>query len=153
MKHEPRPAINMEKPRLTAVSWQGWSCRGYSGLDKQCELDWWSLRYGTCLLALWLCGKRVQKRDTGLCLPFCVGESCSSALSMLPYISVPPCVPQVPFKILPSAGTQREWVWVSLCVGSLRGTAWDSRNFFHQHNPCYFLQKKLWDLNFLALEP
>ena len=31
----------------------------------------------------------------------------------------------------PSAGAQREWIWVSSYVGSLRGTAWDSSSFFH----------------------
>ena len=43
----------------------------------------------------------------------------------------------------PGAEAQREWVWVSLCVGFLRGTAWDSRNFFHGLNPCWFLQPEV----------
>ena len=40
----------------------------------------------------------------------------------------------------PSAGAQREWVWISPCVGSLRGNGWDSRSFYHRLNPWWFLQ-------------
>ena len=40
----------------------------------------------------------------------------------------------------PSVGALREWVWVSLCMGSLGGTASDSRNFFHQLSLPWFLQ-------------
>ena len=32
---------------------------------------------------------------------------------------------------------------MSLCVSSLRGTAWGSRSFFHQLNPCWFLQPEV----------
>ena len=28
------------------------------------------------LLALWFCWGKAQKRDSGLCQPFCLGESC-----------------------------------------------------------------------------
>ena len=42
---------------------------------------------------------------------------------------------------------------VSLCVGSQRGTAWGSRNFFHQLKPASFCNQKLWTRKFLALEP
>ena len=28
-------------------------------------------------------------------------------------------------------------------MGSLKGTAWDSRTFFYQLNPCYFLQPEV----------
>ena len=63
-------------------------------------------------------------------------------------LSVPPCVHSA-FQ----AGARREWVWVSPCVGSLRGTAWDSRSFYHQLNPHWFCRQMLWGLIFLALEP
>ena len=52
-------------------------------------------------VALWLCGRRAQKRDNGLCPPFCLGESCLTALALMPDTSVPPCMPLVPFKLLP----------------------------------------------------
>ena len=37
----------------------------------------------------------------------------------------------------------RECELLSLCVGSLRETAWGSRNFFHQLNPCWVLQSEV----------
>ncbi|KAF6094767.1 hypothetical protein HJG60_011865 [Phyllostomus discolor] len=50
-------------------------------------------------------------------------------------------MPLVPFKLLP-------WCWssegvLSLCVGSLRGTAWKSSSFFHWLSPHWFLQPEL----------
>ena len=56
-----------------------------------------------------LCGRWVQKRDNGLCLPFCLGESCPPALTLMPHTSVPPHMPLVPFKLLP-------WCWSSGAV-------------------------------------
>ena len=56
-----------------------------------------------------LCGRRVQKRDNGLFLPFCLGESCPPALTLMPHTSVPPHMPLVPFKLLP-------WCWSSGAV-------------------------------------
>ena len=53
----------------------------------------------------------------------------------------------------PRAGAQREWFSVSLCMGSLRETAWDSKSFFHQLNPHWFLQPEVMGSYFLALEP
>ena len=43
----------------------------------------------------------------------------------------------------PSAGAQREWVWVCLCGGSLRGNTWGSSGFLHQLNPCWSLQPEV----------
>ena len=43
----------------------------------------------------------------------------------------------------PGTGAQREYVRVSLYVGSLRRTAWDSRIFFHWLNPYWFLQPEV----------
>ena len=53
----------------------------------------------------------------------------------------------------PSAGAQREWVWVSLSVGSLRGTAWDSRSFFHRLGSCCFLQPEVMGTFLPGIEP
>ena len=50
----------------------------------------------------------------------------------------------------PRAGVQREWVWVSPCVGSLRGTAWDSRSLFHWLSPCWFLQPEVMGIYLLG---
>ena len=43
----------------------------------------------------------------------------------------------------PDARAQREWVCVSPCVGSLRGTVWGSSSFFHRLNPHWFLQPEV----------
>ena len=48
-------------------------------------------------LPLWLSEGRVQKRNNGLCLQ----ESCSPAFALMPDTSVSPCMPLVPFKLLP----------------------------------------------------
>ena len=53
------------------------------------------------MLALWLCWERVQKRDNGLCPPFCLGESCLPALTLMQATSVFPCMSLLPFKLLP----------------------------------------------------
>ena len=99
-------------------------------------------------------GGMVQKRANGLCLPFCLGESCPPAFALMPDTSVPPCMALVPFKLLPRCWSSDGLnLSVSLCVGSLRGTAWDSRIFFHQPIPAGFCSQKLWGLIFLALEP
>ena len=43
----------------------------------------------------------------------------------------------------PGSGAQREWVWVSPCMGSLRGITWNSRSFFYWlSSPC-FLQPEV----------
>ena len=51
-----------------------------------------------------LCGERAQKRDSGLCLPFCLGQSCPPAVVLMPDNSFPPHMPLVSFKLLP-------WCW------------------------------------------
>ena len=43
----------------------------------------------------------------------------------------------------PVVGAQREWVWISPCVGSLRGRAWDSRIFFYSPSPLRFSQPEV----------
>ena len=50
------------------------------------------------------------------------------------------------------ARAQREWVWASPCVGSLRGTAWNSCSFFHQLITTVFCIQKIWGLLFWAME-
>ena len=59
-----------------------------------------------CLPCLWLCPGRAQKRDNSLFPPFCLRENCPPAPILMPVTSVPPCMPLVPFKLLP-------WCWSS----------------------------------------
>ena len=59
---------------------------------------------------------RVQKRNNGLCLPFCQGESCPPAPSSLPDNSVPPSLPLVTFKLLPQCcGSEGMSLSKSMC--------------------------------------
>ena len=45
---------------------------------------------------LWLCGRRVLKRNNHLCLPFCLGESCPPVLAIVPDTSFPSYMPLYP---------------------------------------------------------
>ena len=64
-------------------------------------------------------------------------------LALLPDTSLPPCMPLCLSRCNPGAGVHKERVWVSPCVGSLRGTTWDSSSFFSWLSPCWFLQPKI----------
>ena len=79
-----------------------------------------------------------QKRDNGFCLYVCLGESWPPAPALT--LQFLPVCHWCLSSYYPGAGVQRELVWVSPCVGFLKGTAWDSRGFFHQLNPCWLLQ-------------
>ena len=92
------------------------------------------------LPALWLCVGRAQKRNNGLCLPFCLGESCLPGLAFMPDTSVPPCMPLLLFKLLLWPWSSEGVSWISSCVDSLRGTAWDSWSLFHWVSLHWFLQ-------------
>ena len=132
--------FNIKKPLLTAVSWAGRrASKGFQGRATSV-----SQVVGVSDMApdCCFCGGRVQRRDKGLCPIFCLEESCPPVPALMPDTSVPSCISVVPFK-LPLQCYSSEWVWVSLCVGSLRGVAWDSRNFFHQLYPRWFLQPKV----------
>ena len=56
------------------------------------------------------------------------------------HLSLPLHAPGAPqtFTLAPEP-RESESEWVSPCVGSLRGTAWDSRGFFHWLNSHWFL--------------
>ena len=84
-----------------------------------------------------------QKRDNGLCPPFCLGENCPPATTLVPNTSVPPCMPLGPFKLLP-------WCWISVGVslsksicGFFKRDCVGSRSFFHQLNSHWFLQPEV----------
>ena len=105
----------MEKPLLTVINWVEWS-----------------LRYGTSLPAPLLYSGKAQKRDNNLCLPWC------QTLQPLPVCQ------WYPSSFQPSAGARgNESEQVSPCVGSLRGTAWVSRSFFHWLNPHWILHPEV----------
>ena len=108
-------------------------------LARLVESQIWHLPSGS--VALW--GK-VQKRDNGLCPPFSVWEKAVPQHS--PWCQILQFFPVCCWCLsscYPVAGAQREWVWVSLCVDCLRGTAWDLRSFFHQLNLHWCLQPEV----------
>ena len=55
----------------------------------------------------------------------------------------------------PHAEVQREWVWVSLCMGPLRRTAWDSGNFClpHPQFPLVFTARNYRNLSYWHWNP
>ena len=144
MKLEARPAIHVEKSLLTVwvgqhIWWtesQGISRIGQTVLARYIVSD----MVPTCQLCGCV-GGRVQKRGNGLCLPFCLKDSCPPAPALMPDTSVPPCMPLVPLNLLPwcwsSEGVSRS---KSMC-GFFKGNC--SSNFFHQLNPCWFLQPEV----------
>ena len=102
------------------------------------ESELWHLPAGSVALWAW-----VQKRDNGLFL-LSVWEKAVPQIS--PWYQTLQFLPVCHWCLLscfPHAGAQREWVWVSLLATLLRWTAWDSRSFFHQLNPCWFLQPEV----------
>ena len=91
-------------------------------------------------LALWICGGRAQKGTlASACLS--VWEKAAPQFWLLCQILkfLPICLSNC----YPGAGAQREWVWVSPCLGFLRVTAWDSRSVFHWLNPHWFLHPEI----------
>ena len=74
----------------------GISKAGQTVLVSLMEFQIWHLPAGSVAL-----GERVQKSDNGLCPLFYVGENCTPALTLIPDTAVPPCMPLVPFKLLP----------------------------------------------------
>ena len=98
--------------------------------------------------------RRAQKRDNGLCLPLRLWESCPAALALMSDTSVLPRMPLVPFKFLPGAGAQREWVCISLCVVSLRGMncLWLQQFLPPTQSLLGFFRQELWELIFRVLE-
>ena len=99
--------------------------------------------------ACWVCdGEGSEKGQWPMPAFLSVRKLCQ-VRALMPDTSVPPCMPLVPFKLLP-------WCWssegVSLsmrpCVGSLKGTAWDSRSFFQHLNSHCFFQPEVMGTNF-----
>ena len=93
MKPELRLAFHMEKPLLTA--WVGHKLGGTvpQGISRMGQIVLARLMEPQIRLlpaiSVALCG-RAQKRNNGLCPPFCPGESCLPALTLISATSAPP---------------------------------------------------------------
>ena len=102
-----------------------------------------------------LCGsvEGGSEKVHGLYMTFCLEEGCPAALALMPDTSVSPCIPLMPFNMVPWCWSSEEWVWVSPLVGSLRGAAWDSMSFFHWLSLHWFLQPEVWGLSLWNWNP
>ena len=86
--------------------------------------------------------RKTQKNNDGLCQfyqQFCLGEHCHPALSLLLDISVPPCMPLVPFKLLP-------WCWNSEGVSLSESMHVPFKGNYlgiHRLSPHWFLQPEV----------
>ena len=116
---------------------------------EQCEPGWWSLRYGTCLLALW---GRAQKRKNGLCQHFSLRESCSCRHS--PWCWAVKFLPACLWCLsscCPSAGAQTKWVQVSPCVVPFKEVPGPPS--LSASTPTGFYSQKLWGFLFVYWNP
>ena len=134
--------LKLSQRLLTLFSFFFWICCSewlfFSYLCSK-SLIWFSDMVPTC----WFCGLWEEGSEKGQWpLPAFMSErklSPSSCLDARHLSSFLPVCHWCPSSCYPSAGAQRGWVWVSSCVGSLRGTFWDSRGFFYWLNLCWFL--------------
>ena len=104
---------------------------------KQCKPGWWSLRYGAhCSVALW---REVSEKEQWPLPGSSIWEKDVPQLSFwCQTLHFFPICHWYLLSCCPSTGAQKEWVWVSSCVGPLRETAWESSSFFHWLNPLWF---------------
>ena len=147
MKCEPRPAIHMEKPQLRV--WMGLPVVGrslrifWAGRTVLARVS--DLYPPAGSVALWLCGGRAQKSDSGLCPPFCLGGSCPPAPTLMPDTSVPPCMLLVPFKLLPRCWSLEGVSLSEFMCGLFNGNCLGLQKFLPLTQSLLFLQpEKLW---------
>ena len=81
---------------------------------------------------------RAQKKYNGCYLQFCIGGSCPPALPLMPDTSILPCVPLVPFKLLPRCWSPE---WVSLSKSVCHARAFKRRGL---RIPQFLLLTQLW---------
>ena len=144
--HEPRPAIHMEKSQLTVwvglwVVFEEISGDLQGGTNSVRQVDRVSNMAPICWFYGFF-GGRAQKKDNGFCPPFCLGESYPQALPWCQGLHFLPLSHWCLLSCDTSAGAQ-ECVSINSCVGYLRGTAWNSRIFFHWLNPRCFLKQEV----------
>ena len=102
-------------------------------------------------LACQLCGsvwRRVQKRNSGFCLPFCLEESCLPAFVWITDTSAPLLMPLVPFKLLLQCwSSERVNLSKSMC-GFFKGNCLGLQNFLLlTQSPLVFAARSYGDLS------
>ena len=102
----------------------------------------------------WLWRRKAQKRNNGLCQALCLGNSCPTALTLLPHSLVPPHASLVSFNLLP-------WCWSSKGVslsksvhGHIKRNCLGLLQFLSSTASILagFYSQKLWRLIFPVLE-
>ena len=93
-----------------------------------------------------LCEGRACERNNGLCLHFCLEETCPPQFS--PVIlnnSVPPHMPQVPFNLLPQPWSSEGLSPSKSMQGHFKRNCLGLQKSFVSlsHNPCWFLQPEV----------
>ena len=133
----------MEKPLVTVISRVGWSLKGSPGQSKQCQPSWWSLNMTTaCQLCGYVWGGFRKRTMASACLSIW-DKAVPQLLSLCQTLHFLPVCHWCLWSCYPGSGAQSKRVWVNLCVGSSRRTAWDSRSFFHQLNLHWCLQPEV----------
>ena len=126
MKHKPRPAIHMEKQlgwalNLGRVESMGISKVGQTVSARLMESQIWHQPAGSVGggFRKWtMASAHLDARHFSVSL-YATGAFQAATL------------------VLEHRGSESDYV--SPCVGSLKGTGWESRTFFHRLNPCRFL--------------
>ena len=105
----------------------------------------------TCQLFVGVFRKRTMVSSSA----FDCQEAAPPSLAQMSDNLVSPVYPWCLSSCYPSTVVQSKWVWVTPCVGPLRGTAWGSWSFSFQSTtiPAGFCSQKLWRFLFLALDP
>ena len=131
------------------ISWVGQSLRGSPGQGKQCWPGWWSLRYRTHLLALWLCWGEGSAEVQWPLPAFLSGRNLSPSTCLiiscqtLQFLFV--CQWWLS-SCYPCAGSSEEVSLSELVCGFFKRTCWDSRSFFQWFNPCWLLQPEVMEI-------
>ena len=94
-------------------------------------------------------GERLRKRTIASSSTFVWEKAASTALALMLDNSVSPCMLLMPSICCSSAGAQREWIQVSLCLGPFRGISYDSITLSStSQSPLLFAVKSYGDLSF-----
>ena len=110
------------------VSWVEWSLRESPGLGSPSQLMESQIWHPSASsVALWFRGGRVQRRDNGLCPPFC-----PPALALMPNTSASSCIPQMLFKLLPQFWSSEGVSLSNSICGFFKRNCWVLQRFFPQ---------------------
>ena len=94
----------------------------------------------------WLCGSVGEGLRKGTMASACLSvwkKAFPQLPALMPDMSVPPCMRLVSFKLLPQCWSSEGVSLSKFICGFFNENAWDSRIFFHQLNPHWFLHPEI----------